>query len=893
MILLNLASPEWLTVNCSSKYFIDIVCMKRNESTQNNVSFYPFNMYCSDNNIMKGTSCYQFHYFDGRYMSLDAVDLQFGLDAMVEIQFILLAVKVTFPPILKLQGPFIKHTFYNKYHNVLIPNSHFSPEEKSNGYFVTKTKNNKMSDDFIHLIVHKCRSGGIIAIHFLCDENFDCGADDTSDEDNCICKDTDEVKMKMCKYVCGADSTCKPSFLFNKPNHIDSPHDKSENHKTHQNQTINFICSSGYFIDIMLVDDLVPDCEGGDDEEKLFNLLRSGKIYTCPKPDQIPCRKGHSRCFNVNDICIYKLNKYKHIVPCRTGEHMEECKTFECNKKFKCPDYYCIPFAYHCDGKWDCPDGVDESVTNCVKWRMCKNLFHCRNSQICTHIDDVCDSVPDCPLKDDEMHCQNIEVNCPRECLCHVFSIQCYYKIFNKKTALKFPFLYVKISQANVETLNFINFFLKIIWLHVPQNRIVFVCNFLSFNNSLIGFDASNNKVTRLTKHCFHKITGLRIMNLQNNSIQEIHDDAFTFLPILDVVNLSNNLINEIESSLLKHTLLLDLVNNPLLLLNARTFHLSKVQIILTNDYHVCCIAPSVIKCNALKPWYISCSKLLPSKTMSIILLVVVLFIFVLNIFSIIGQLIFKDMHAFNMIIISVNISDLVYGILMAILLISDYVYHENFVTVERMWRSSIPCYIIFIFSVLFSVMSTSSLFFISVCRLIAVTLPFCLKIKNKYFIGKIMMILVIFILVTSIVIGIIFKETEKYLPTSLCSPFIDPSNSIFLIKVITISIGILQLVTSALICLIYSILVKDLRKTEETFNKSVSLNNFNLIIQILIVTSSNLICWIPSNIIYISTLFMSKYPTDLLIWTTISVTPINSIINPLVFVVSTIKAMN
>ena len=26
----------------------------------------------------------------------------------------------------------------------------------------------------------------------------------------------------------------------------------------------------------------------------------------------------------------------------------------------KCPDSYCIPLVYQCDGKWDCPNGEDE-----------------------------------------------------------------------------------------------------------------------------------------------------------------------------------------------------------------------------------------------------------------------------------------------------------------------------------------------------------------------------------------------------------------------------------------------------------------------------------------------------------------------------------------------------
>ena len=603
MILLNLAHPEWLTIDCSSKYFIHIVCMKKNESIQNNISFEPLHNFCPDDNVMKGPSCYQFNYFNGRQMSLDAVTLQSQseINSMREIYFILVAIKVTFPPILKVQWPFIKHTSYNKYHNVIIPTTQFLTKNLSNGYFIKKTKLIQMFDESVVLNMHKCASGTIISGVYLCDKTFDCGQNDTSDEDNCICKDTDEAKDKKCKLICSQNCKCKSSFLFND---VENNDDKSA--EIQMKHTLKlFTCNNGDLINILMVDDLVPDCTGAEDEGKLKNLLRTGKMYKCPKPDQIPCREGHSRCFNVDDICVYRLNKYKHIVPCRTGEHMEECKTFECNKKFKCPDYYCIPFAYHCDGKWDCPNGVDESVTNCGKWRICKYLFHCRKSQVCIHMNDVCDYIPDCPFKDDEKQCQTAKVKCPIECLCHIYSIQCFFKMFTIDASLTLSFLYVKISQSDIESLSFANNFFKIVKLHVPQNRILDVCDILSFNDSLTHFDASGNEVTRLSSYCFHNITGLRIMNLQNNSIHEILDNAFKFLPTLNIVNLSNNLINEIESSLLKYTLLLDLVNNPLLLLSPRTFYLSKTEIIITNDYHVCCIAPTVIKCNAFKPLYI------------------------------------------------------------------------------------------------------------------------------------------------------------------------------------------------------------------------------------------------------------------------------------------------
>ena len=316
-------------------------------------------------------------------------------------------------------------------------------------------------------------------------------------------------------------------------------------------------------------------------------------------------------------------------------------------------------------------------------------------------------------------------MNCPNECLCQVHSIQCFHNIFSSKALFKFPFSYVKISYTDTETLSFTNNFLKIVYLHVPQNRIIDICGILLFNDSLTDFDASNNEVIRLTKHCFEHIIGLKIVNLQNNSIHEIHDNAFKFLPILNIVNLSNNLISKVESSLLRNSLLLDLVNNPLVFLSPKIFYLARTEIIVTNDYHVCCIAPSVISCNTFRPWYISCSNLLPSSTMTVALMIVVIFIFVLNISSIIGQLIFKNIQAINLVIIYVNSSDLVCAFMLIILLVTNYVYNETFVSFEKAWRSSIPCYTIFTFSILFSVMSAVSLFFISTCRLIIVMLPF------------------------------------------------------------------------------------------------------------------------------------------------------------------------
>ena len=91
---------------------------------------------------------------------------------------------------------------------------------------------------------------------------------------------------------------------------------------------------------------------------------------------------------------MFNLNKHGHLMPCRTGSHLQSCKNFECNLHFKCPQFYCIPWAYVCDGKWDCPYGHDETLYHkCGDSRHFVNLFRCKGSQICIHVEDVCDGI--------------------------------------------------------------------------------------------------------------------------------------------------------------------------------------------------------------------------------------------------------------------------------------------------------------------------------------------------------------------------------------------------------------------------------------------------------------------------------------------------------------------
>ena len=170
-----------------------------------------------------------------------------------------------------------------------------------------------------------------------------------------------------------------------------------------------FTCNDSSKIDTILLDDLVADCEGAEDEATLLALLTFTESFKSAHEQELPCRKGHTKCFNITDICSYELNKFHILIPCRNGGHLENCRDFECNAKYKCRSSYCIPWIYVCNGVWDCPEGDDEQYKLICdgNYQSCKDMCKYKNTKhTCIHLGNVCDGQSDCPYEDDDNLCE-------------------------------------------------------------------------------------------------------------------------------------------------------------------------------------------------------------------------------------------------------------------------------------------------------------------------------------------------------------------------------------------------------------------------------------------------------------------------------------------------------
>ena len=289
--------------------------------------------------------------------------------------------------------------------------------------------------------------------------------------------------------------------------------------------------------------------------------------------------------------------------------------------------------------------------------------------------------------------------------------------------------------------------------------------------------------------------------------------------------------------------------------INPESFHGSKINFIITEDYHVCCIAPSGTVCTAFQPWYISCSDILPLLSMETFYKSISILIFILNLLSILVQIrTYKSKKNFSIIVIIINVNDILCGIYLRFVWVADLSFSGSFHVKEEYWRSSFLCFTAFTIVLWFTVLTEFLLIFLSASRLLVTLHPLNTRFKEKQFIIKSLAFLVVCSLIFSICITLIFKSTEKISTLSICLPFIDPTGSQLIIKLITWFVVISQLATSIVIMIMHFYLLKESRKSQRNIqiSKSKKDSNVSLIIQLITITVSNILCWFPAGCVYL-----------------------------------------
>ena len=237
---------------------------------------------------------------------------------------------------------------------------------------------------------------------------------------------------------------------------------------------------------------------------------------------RIPCIMGHILCYTSTQTCMYDLDINGRLMFCANGAHLQNCENNNCTHTYKCPNSYCIPHRFVCDGKHDCINGEDEK--HCQNYT-CYNMFKCKGTSMCLYPVEVCDSVVHCRLGDDELLC-GLE-DCPAGCNCIGLAVECSYTNYTHVPVISVPTRGLQMIGNTLKITNdSLSKLLSLNVLALSGNRITDICGdvihfgqFLTGILSLEYLGLSNNGIQNLTHLCFDNLHDLKELYLQGNFI--------------------------------------------------------------------------------------------------------------------------------------------------------------------------------------------------------------------------------------------------------------------------------------------------------------------------------------------------------------------------------------
>ncbi len=881
LLLYNMINPTWSSVNCSEPSSAShVFCMKDKDQVMKS-EFVSQEKYCLSNDISENGTCYRFQWtkFDRQANKKAHCFSQFK-----DFQYLFDAIQAnSFPPIFINK---LKYMTFSRYFNVYDHKIHFI-KNISEALCITQSFPKRVSPKGN---LFECHNKAMISALHVCDGFDDCPEDKASDEVTCNCT-AKQKNTTLCKNIISENQTreCSPLFYNTHDGRCEMLTDNDamkQKMETHPLQ-----CTTGTPIPRDLVNDLVVDCfPDGEDEPHLMSLVLDDDYFPCAEPGEIPCREGHTKCYNVSEICKYNLNSAGYLIPCRTGEHLQECKHFECITMFKCPMFYCIPWHYVCNSKWDCPKGVDENVGQCGR-RICSHLLKCKRHQVCIHFDHVCDGIPHCPLADDETLCKLHGVDCPLNCHCLTFAVFCSHMNLSTHQLKHFShFLLVTVEASQLIPKYQINL-TNAIFLSLSQTNLQDLCFMLEGHNHIQSVVVSCNEIRSLCTQCFHFTRKVKSIDISRNYITKVQSSIFVDLTSLKTLNLSHNPLKSIKKLFFcpSELKILSLLCVADIVVSDDVFKDLSVETLETNNFVFCCFVSKQTRCSINIPWFQSCSDLLMNTAIKITFYAISTLIFLLNLVALIFTCSDK---AYGYLAASVNVSDITCCVPLKFLWISDLVLKGTFVAFSSEWKSSPSCFVVLGLLFFFGLLSPTILCLFGIARFKIVDSPLNSKFKESQFVLHWVAGIFVSCLYVAFMFAILTWILDKYLsfeflPTAICSPFADPTKSTLMIQVSTWLVGIFQIIGTLFIITIYTSLVKSLKKSQQNIQSSASRKQSNIYLytNLLVLSTSCVLCWIPSALIYLVSMFLPQYPLEMVSWATISINTINSIVNPVLFI--------
>ena len=254
-----------------------------------------------------------------------------------------------------------------------------------------------------------------------------------------------------------------------------------------------------------------------------------------------------------------------------------------------------------------------------------------------------------------------VNVKCPSQCICMFQAISCInapYLLINPE--ISFLYLSVYISHSNIYLLNELHDTLKnVLIAKFPRNCLLKICQAEALKKVLL-LDLGFNHFKKIHKNCFSSFHVLHTLSVNDNYITIIEPGSFYNLSYLNFLNLSNNPLSYLPEAVLKDSVALRvfyITNVTFMYIHIDALLGLSAEVILTTDYQLCCLSADKSLCQTHKLWYISCSDILPKKSMKVFFILNFTLIIFLNVLSILIHLpTRKSNDAFSVTVVSINI---------------------------------------------------------------------------------------------------------------------------------------------------------------------------------------------------------------------------------------------
>ncbi len=799
MVLMgNLTEAEWINVLCDEQILRSVICMQRfekhNKSRDENKNKHTETTFCSHKTVFIHRKCFLLFWGKtgsqeiGRMLLLKHKFVPASLSDLHIVKDIFGTIAAQFPLLMATGKSASEQTILlqcRKYYVLVKCEYPFSPRGNHSGFHVFKVGKSHLWKG-IHN--KKCCDGSHITLLSICDGKIDCPSD-KSDEEGCMIPNKSEEPSHGIGQIHPklADSCGHLKFTSIKATCVIFV----------QTYVLNLTNSEQEEI---FSDDLILDVSENVDEEHTLKMLLQGWPSKCKLSLELPCREGHTKCFNMSDICVFSYDAFGHLFPCRNGGHLENCISFSCSIKFKCEESYCVPWTYVHDGKHDCPQGEDELVlhSSVDEAPNCAQMFLCQTIKRCILLASVCDEIFDCPLQDDEYLCQLKNIQCPKHCHCLALAIECTQQ-FDKLTLD----IFVSVAVHSVSHIkDNIHNMRSALFLYIYHSNLNAMDDII-FPSSLIMLDVRFNCITFQVETYFIFNRKLQSLNMGNNCIKSVHQKKFELLQNMKGLNLSSNPLVSLPNGLFFNLSGLGLVcfeNVSIKFVSNSLFESSSPKVIVSSSYQICCINSMNATCTASLPWFRSCDDLLAPYSAKIVFGLISSLVALVNVVSICVHLGYVDemKKAYTVIAVVISTNNLLLSINYAILFAFDQTFGDTFATQDQMWRSGFSCFFSTALHLLFHIGSLIFNPLLSLARMMVVYHPITSNFKQPDYVMTCVIVITFVSVIFTVTFCLIFKYVNSELPLKLCLPLVDQTGSVVLATMMTWLLTVLQLATSA-----------------------------------------------------------------------------------------------